>query len=53
MTTQPKKLIEVAMPIKEFLTEGVRDKSIRHGYISILHLWWARRPLPVCPHLTF
>ena len=51
--TQPKKLIEVAMPIKEFLTEGVRDKSIRHGYISILHLWWARRPLPVCPHLTF
>jgi len=51
--TQPKKLIEVAMPIKEFLAEGVRDKSIRHGYISTLHLWWARRPLAVCPHPTF
>lgn len=43
-----KKLIEVAMPIKEISAESVRDKSIRHGHISTLHLWWARRPLPTC-----
>ena len=43
--TKAKKLIEVAMPIKEISAESVRDKSIRHGHISTLHLWWARRPL--------
>jgi adenine-specific DNA methylase len=37
---QAKKLIEVAMPIKEISAESVRDKSIRHGHISTLHLWW-------------
>ena len=42
--TKAKKLIEVAMPIKEISAESVRDKSIRHGHISTLHLWWARRP---------
>ena len=41
--TQAKKLIEVAMPIKEISAESVRDKSIRHGHISTLHLWWACR----------
>lgn len=51
--TQPKKLIEVAMPIKETSAESVRDKSIRHGHISTLHLWWARRPLPVCRAVVF
>ena len=51
--TQPKKLIEVAMPIKEIFAESVRDKSIRHGHISTLHLWWARRPLPVCRAVVF
>jgi len=50
---QPKKLIEVAMPIKEISAESVRDKSIRHGHISTLHLWWARRPLPVCRAVVF
>lgn len=49
----PKKLIEVAMPIKEISAESVRDKSIRHGHISTLHLWWARRPLPVCRAVVF
>ncbi len=39
--TEPKKLIEVAMPVKEVSAESVRDKSIRHGHISTLHLWWA------------
>ena len=51
--TKPKKLIEVAMPIKEISAESVRDKSIRHGHISTLHLWWARRPLPVCRAVVF
>src|SRR4051794_24480642 len=51
--TQPKKLIEVAMPIKEISVESVRDKSIRHGHISTLHLWRARRPLPVCRAVVF
>lgn len=50
---QPKKLIEVAMPVKEISAESVRDKSIRHGHISTLHLWWARRPLPVCRAVVF
>lgn len=53
MMTQPKKLIEVAMPIKEISAESIRDKSIRHGHISTLHLWWARRPLPVCRAVVF
>lgn len=51
--TQAKKLIEVAMPIKEISAESVRDKSIRHGHISTLHLWWARRPLPVYQAVVF
>ena len=51
--TQPKKLIEVAMPIKEISAESVRDKSIRNGHISTLHLWWARRPLPICRAVIF
>ncbi len=51
--TKPKKLIEVAMPVKEVSAESVRDKSIRHGHISTLHLWWARRPLPVCRAVVF
>ncbi len=55
MNDQPmaKRLIEVAMPVKEISAESVRDKSIRHGHISTLHLWWARRPLPVCRGVVF
>lgn len=53
MPAEPKKLIEVAMPVKEISAESVRDKSIRHGHISTLHLWWARRPLPVCRAVVF
>ena len=48
-----KRLIEVAMPIKEISAESVRDKSIRQGHISTLHLWWARRPLPACRGVVF
>ena len=40
-----KRLIEVDFPIKEVSAESVRDKNIRHGHISTLHIWWARRPL--------
>jgi putative DNA methylase len=53
MSSTCKKLIEVAMPVKEISAESVRDKSIRHGHISTLHLWWARRPLPVCRAVVF
>lgn len=41
------------MPIKEISAESVRDKSNRHGHISTLHLWWARRPLPICRAVVF
>jgi len=37
------RLIEVALPIREISAESVRDKSLRHGHISTLRLWWARR----------
>ena len=50
---KPKMLVEVAMPVKEISAESVRDKSIRHGHISTLHLWWAQRPLPVCRAIVF
>ena len=40
-----KKLIEVAMPLEKINAESAREKSIRHGHPSTLHLWWARRPL--------
>lgn len=40
---QARKLIEVALTIREISTESVRDKSLLHGHISTLHLWWARR----------
>ena len=53
MTQIAKRLIEVAIPIQEISSESVRDKSIRHGHISTLHLWWARRPLPVCRAVVF
>lgn len=48
-----KKLIEVALPIKEISAESVRDKTIHHGHISTLHPWWARRPLPVSRAIVF
>ncbi len=47
-----KKLIEVAMPIKEISAESVRDKNIKTG-LPAVHQWWARRPLPVCRSVIF
>lgn len=40
-----RRLIEEAFPVREVSAESVREKSIRHGHISTLHIWWARRPL--------
>jgi len=40
----PKKLIEVALPLDDINATAAREKSIRHGHPSTLHLWWARRP---------
>jgi putative DNA methylase len=45
MTYTRKKLIEVALPLDAITVASAREKSIRHGYPSTLHLWWARRPL--------
>src|SRR5690606_31567982 len=46
MSNAPKrKLIEVALPLDVINRESAREKSIRHGHPSTLHLWWARRPL--------
>lgn len=44
----PKRLIEVDLPIRRISAHSRREKSIRHGHISTLHLWWARRPLAAC-----
>lgn len=48
MTTNDRRLIEDFLPIKEISAESSREKSLRHGHISTLHLWWARRPLVAC-----
>ena len=48
MTTYPKRLIEVDLPIKRISAHARREKSIRLGHISRLHIWWARRPLAAC-----
>src|SRR5690242_5130193 len=46
--TYRKKLIEVALPLDAINAASIREKSIRHGHPSTLHLWWARRPLATC-----
>jgi putative DNA methylase len=48
-----KKLIEVALPLEVINKESAREKSIRHGHPSTLHLWWARRPLASCRAVLF
>ena len=54
MTAQYKrKLIEVAIPLEAINAASVREKSIRHGHPSTLHLWWARRPLAACRAVLF
>src|ERR1700746_1225503 len=49
----PKRLIEVDLPIARISAHSRREKSIRHGHISTLHIWWARRPLAACRAVVF
>lgn len=49
----PKKLIEVALPLDDINAAAAREKSIRHGHPSTLHLWWARRPLAAARAVIF
>jgi putative DNA methylase len=49
----PRKLIEVALPLDKINAAATREKSIRHGHPSTLHLWWARRPLAVARAVLF
>jgi putative DNA methylase len=51
--THRKKLIEVALPLEAINAASAREKSIRHGHPSTLHLWWARRPLAACRAVIF
>jgi putative DNA methylase len=48
VSSYPKRLIEVDLPIRKISAHARREKSIRHGHISTLHVWWARRPLAAC-----
>src|SRR5687767_15986934 len=51
--TYKKKLIEVALPLEAINLASAREKSIRHGHPSTLHLWWARRPLAAARAVIF
>src|SRR6266705_5735978 len=53
MTVSAKKLIEVALPLAAINVACAREKSIRHGHPSTLHLWWARRPLAAARAVIF
>lgn len=53
MIRSPKKLIEVALPLDAINAAAAREKSIRHGHPSTLHLWWARRPLAAARAVIF
>ncbi|HXH92892.1 MAG TPA: DUF1156 domain-containing protein, partial [Thermoanaerobaculia bacterium] len=53
MAAVKRKLIEVALPLEAINRESAREKSIRHGHPSTLHLWWARRPLAACRAVLF
>ena len=48
MAERRKRLIEVAFPLEEVSEHSRREKNVRHGHISTLHIWWARRPLAAC-----
>jgi putative DNA methylase len=52
-STIRKKLIEVSIPLEAINVASAREKSIRHGHPSTLHLWWARRPLAACRAVLF
>ena len=52
-TKTRKKMIEVALPLDKINAASSREKSIRHGHPSTLHLWWARRPLAAARAVLF
>lgn len=49
----PKKLIEVSLPLDDINNASGKEKSVRHGHPSTLHLWWARRPLAAARAILF
>ncbi|MEI6310565.1 MAG: DUF1156 domain-containing protein, partial [bacterium] len=51
--TYRRKMIEVSLPLEAINVASAREKSIRHGHPSTLHLWWARRPLATCRAVLF
>ena len=51
--TERRKMIEVSLPLEAINIASAREKSIRHGHPSTLHLWWARRPLATCRAVIF
>ena len=53
MSGPRRKLIEVALPLDAINAASAKEKSIRHGHPSTLHLWWARRPLAACRAVLF
>ena len=52
-TTYRKKLIEVSLPLEKINVASAREKSIRHGHPSTMHLWWSRKPLATCRAVLF
>ncbi len=53
MSEYRKKLIEVALPLQAINKESAREKSIRHGHPSTLHIWWSRKPLVTARAVLF
>lgn len=53
MTVERRKLIEVSLPLEAINREAAREKSIRHGHPSTLHLWWSRKPLAAARAVLF
>ena len=53
VTTPKKKLIEVSLPLEAINAASVREKSIRHGHPSTLHLYWSRKPLATARAVLF
>src|SRR5690606_19323245 len=47
-TTYPRRLIEVDLPIAQVSEHARSGRSVHHGHITAIHIWWARKPLPSC-----
>ena len=53
MSEPRRKLIEVSLPLEVINREAAREKALRHGHPSTMHLWWARRPLAAARAVLF